>query len=458
MHADIQHQDMDLIDLGLRGSVQDYLRQVRQQPAAEQRGNLLQRYALLPLGWQCLKTLGLDTFAKQHDGVVGTTARALTLDDRPLAEGVNFGTQDCLGLSRHPAVVEAACRAIADDGLHAGASSATFGNSRPARALERALQDFLQRKQVEIFQGGWSASYGVVRALVHSGDHVVLDARAHNSLVEGAKASGATLHFFEHLDHDALATQLSALRQAAPQAGVLVVTETVFSMEGDVPDLRRHVELCRQHRATLLVDCSHDFGSFGPRGLSMMAEQGVLHEVDVIVSSFSKAFGSNGGFVASHEPGLGLALRFAGTTSTFAAQLSPVQSAVILQSLEIIRSDEGQRLRDRLQANCEALRDRLRSEGWCVIGHAGPLVPVVAGGVGRGRLIQRELLNLGIITNLIEFPAVPRDNSRLRLQVMADHTPEQIDLLVNGLRQAAVAADAALAEINRSRPADQQIS
>jgi glycine C-acetyltransferase len=449
---------MDPIEIGLRGSIQSYLKQVREEAPDWLSGTLLQRFAPLPMGWQCLRELGVDTFSKQMDGVAGPTVTAVNMDGRPLGSGINFGSQDCLGLARHPAVLEAVRQSIEYDGLHSGASAALFGNSRPTRQLELALADYLGRAQVEIFQGGWAACYGAVRSLVTEGDHVILDTRSHTSLVEGARASGATVHFFRHLDDRELEQILIRLRETAPHAGVLVVTESVFSMDGDVPDLQRHVGLCRAHHATLLVDASHDMGSFGPRGLGMLTSQGVLDQVDVIVASFSKAFGSNGGFVASHEPGFGLALRFAGTSSTFASQLSPTQSATILKALEIIRSDEGQERRDRLLANCEHARQALRDAGWKVLGWAGPLVPVEVGGIGRTRLIQRELLKRGVITNLVEYPAVPKNGSRLRLQIMVDHTREQFDHMIEAFRQAANAADAALAEINMARPADQQIS
>lgn len=449
---------MNPIDIALRVSTQGYLKEVREQALDRHTGNLLQRFALLSPGWEIFKAAGLDTYAKSKEGVPGPTVKAVTMDGRPLGEGVNFASQDCLGLSRHPEVLAAARRAIEEDGMHSGASSALFGNSRPTRQLERAMVDHLGRAQVEIFQGGWAACYGAVRALVTPNDHVVMDTRSHNSLVEGARSSGATVHFFHHLNDEDLERVLQSVRSASPAAGILVVTESVFSMDGDVPDLRRHLALCREHRATMLVDVSHDFGSCGPNGLGLLPQLGLLNEVDVLVASFSKAFGSNGGFVASHEPGLGLALRLAGTSSTFTSQLSPMQGAVICKALEIMRSEEGQRLRDRLHANCEQVREALRTAGWKVLGWAGPFVPVEVGGVGRTRLIQRELLKRGVITNLVEYPAVPKHSSRFRLQVMAEHTPEHIQQLIDGLRQAAEVADATLAEINRSYPADQQLS
>lgn len=449
---------MDQIDIALRGSFQGFLKQIREQSPGWAPDGLLQRFAPFPLGWQCLKALGVDNFSKQYEGVAGLNIRTYTMDGRFLSEGVNFGTQDALGLARHPEVLKAVEQALLQHGLHAGASSALLGNSRPLHDLSMALGSYLGRVQCEVFQGGWGACYGAVRALVGPQDHVVFDLLAHNSLVEGGRASGASIHQFAHLDVRALGKKLASLRADFPHAGILVVTESVFSMDGDAPDLRAHLALCRAHRATLLVDVSHDFGAFGPRGLGELTSQGVLDEVDVIVGSLSKAFASNGGFVATHEPGFELALRYAGTSSTFAAQLSPLQAAAALKSLEIIRSEEGELLRQRLQANCGLARKRLSESGWRVLGHAGALVPVVLGGMGRSRLIQRGLLQRGLVTNLVEYPAVPRHASRLRLQIMSDHTLEHIDFLVRTLNEAAREADAALAEINQGRAPDQQIS
>ena len=449
---------MDQIDIALRGSFQGFLKQVREHAPDWAPDGLLQRFAPFPMGWQCLKALGVDNFSKQYEGVAGLRIKAYSMDGRFLSEGVNFGTQDALSLARHPAVLQSVHEALLQHGLHAGASSALLGNSRPVHELSQALGQYLGRVQCEVFQGGWGACYGAVRALVGPQDHAVFDALAHNSLVEGGRASGASIHHFAHLDVQALANKLIELRAEFPRAGILVVTESVFSMDGDAPDLRQHLDVCRAHRATLLVDVSHDFGAFGPRGLGELGAQGVLDEVDFIVGSLSKAFASNGGFVATHEPGFELALRYAGTSSTFAAQLSPLQAAAALKALSIIDSPEGDALRGRLQSNCQTARTRLRASGWQVLGDAGALVPVVLGGMGRSRLIQRSLLQKGVVTNLVEYPAVPRNASRLRLQFMADHTPEHIDFLVRTLGEAAQEADAALADINQTRPAEQQIS
>jgi len=228
-------------------------------------------------------------------------------------------------------------------------------------------------------------------------------------------------------------------------------------MDADTPDLVAHQALARQYGATLLVDMAHDLGSMGERGLGALEEQDMVGKVDVVMGSFSKTFAANGGFVACNEPGLKLAIRFQCGPHTFTNAMSPVQAAVVIEALNIIESPEGLARRQRLMANAIHLRERLLADGWTVLGRPSAVVPLVAGGIGRSRLLTRFVLEAGMLVNLVEHPAVSRKGSRLRLQVMADHQAEQIDALVHVLRQCKPQADAELAAINATRGADEQL-
>lgn len=443
---------MDKLNLALQGTLADYIsfmdKTVANRQTAAAPESLLGRLSILPMGWDILDEYGLDTFSKQIVGAVLPWAQAKDRRGRPLAEGVNFGSQDYLSLSGHPLIRQAAVQAIDQLGVHVGGSAALMGNSEASVQLECELADWLHLKDCSLFPTGWAAGYGAIRALVRDRDHVVIDRLAHACLQDGARAATRHVHTFDHLSVQALERQLMAVRENHPSAGILVVTESLFSMDSDVPDLKAHQELAHRYQATLLVDVAHDLGSMGPEGLGAIQEQGMLGKIDVVLGTFSKTFASNGGFVASNEPGLKLAIRFGCGPHTFSNAMSPVQARVVLKALEIVRSEEGAERRRRLHANTLALRAKLTSLGCEVMGVPSAVVPVLMGGTSQCRMVSRFLLAGGAIANAVEYPAVPRDAARLRLQVMADHSPCDIDTFVSVLSLAMQEADAMLVKLH----------
>lgn len=443
---------MDKLNLALQGTLADYVSFMDKAVASRQTNaapeSLLGRLSILPMGWDILDEFGLDTFSKQIVGAVLPWARAKDRRGRPLAEGVNFGSQDYLSLSSHPLIRQAAVHAIEQLGVHVGGSAALMGNSEASVQLECELADWLHLKDCSLFPTGWAAGYGAIRALVRDRDHVVIDRLAHACLQDGARAATRHVHTFDHLSVHALERQLMAVRETHPSAGILVVTESLFSMDSDVPDLKAHQELAHRYQATLLVDVAHDLGSMGPEGLGAMQEQGMLGKIDVVLGTFSKTFASNGGFVASNEPGLKLAIRFGCGPHTFSNAMSPVQALVVLKALEIVRSEEGAERRRRLHANTLSLRSKVGALGCKVMGVPSAVVPVLMGGTSQCRMVSRFLLAGGAIANAVEYPAVPRDAARLRLQVMADHAPSDIDTFVAVLSLAMQEADAMLVKLN----------
>lgn len=443
---------MDKLNLALQGTLADYIsfmdKTVANRQTAAAPESLLGRLSILPMGWDILDEYGLDTFSKQIVGAVLPWAQAKDRRGRPLAEGVNFGSQDYLSLSGHALIRQAAVQAIDQLGVHVGGSAALMGNSEASVQLECELADWLHLKDCSLFPTGWAAGYGAIRALVRDRDHVVIDRLAHACLQDGARAATKHVHTFDHLSVQALERQLMAVRENDPSAGILVVTESLFSMDSDVPDLKAHQELAHRYQATLLVDVAHDLGSMGPEGLGAIQEQGMLGKIDVVLGTFSKTFASNGGFVASNEPGLKLAIRFGCGPHTFSNAMSPVQARVVLKALEIVRSEEGAERRRRLHANTVALRAKLAALGCEVMGVPSAVVPVMMGSTSQCRMVSRFLLAGGAIANAVEYPAVPRDAARLRLQVMADHSPADIDTFVSVLSLAMQEADAMLVKLH----------
>jgi 7-keto-8-aminopelargonate synthetase-like enzyme len=289
---------------------------------------------------------------------------------------------------------------------------------------------------VLLFPTGWAAGFGVMAGLVRPYDHVLLDELAHSCLQQGAAAATRNVRRHPHLDTEALREQLAEIRAADPRAGILVVTEGLYSMDADVPRLRRFLELSREYGATLLVDQAHDLGASGPGGTGQVGAQGLLGEVDLVMGAFSKTFASNGGFIATNSAAAKIAMTCLGASFTFSNALSPLQVAVVRESLAIVRSPEGERLRQSLQEASTGLRAELADRGHVCIGVPSAVNPVPIGSEAVARAVSGELMRRGVVANLVEFPAVELGSARLRLQVMATHTREQLRTA------AAVVADA----------------
>jgi glycine C-acetyltransferase len=320
-------------------------------------------------------------------------------------------------------------------GVHSAGSPALVGNTTHSRALERKIAEFLQMDEVVLYPTGWAAGYGVIKGLVRSADHIVMDALAHTCLQEGAAAATRNVSLFRHLQVDECRAKLKAIRAKDTENGIMVVTEGLFSMDSDTPDLAAMRELCREYKAILMVDVAHDLGALGD-GHGHIGLQKMLGKVDLVMGSFSKTFASNGGFVACNSRAVKEYLGFYSPPCTFSNALSPVQAATVLKAFEIVDSQEGAELRTALLRNVLALRAELQDAGLEVYGDPSAIVCVKMGTEGLARLVGRRLPELGLIANLVEFPAVPKGQARFRMQVMAKHTPENITAAVQRLRTA----------------------
>lgn len=340
--------------------------------------------------------------------------------------GINFASQDYLGLSRHPAVIEAAQVALRDFGLHSGGSPNLTGNSSLSLQLERALGEALQMEYVVLFPTGWSAAFGTIAALLRHDDHVIMDYLAHASLQQGALAATRNVKRYPHLDVGAVEKKLRHIRATDTQNAVLVVTEGLFSMDSDIPDLRRLHDLCQHYQAILLVDVAHDFGSLGEGGGGSLAMQNMLGKVDLVMGAFSKTFASNGGFLATRSPAVKQYVKWFGGPHCFSNALGPVQSAVVTKALEIVRSAEGDRLRADLMRNVNILRDALREGGIACLGEPSAVVPVPVASERVARRASAIVTEKSLFVNLVEFPGVAAGTGRFRMQAMATHTPEQV--------------------------------
>ncbi|THD81318.1 MAG: aminotransferase class I/II-fold pyridoxal phosphate-dependent enzyme [Phenylobacterium sp.] len=398
--------------------------------------------------WQNLRRQnGLWPFSRSTEDSPSTITSARD-DAGNMIQGVNFGSQDYLSLSTNPVIKQVAQEVIETFGVHSAGSAALIGNTSHSVLLERKIADFLGTAEAILFPTGWAAGFGVIKGLVRSTDHVVIDALAHTCLQEGASAATKNIYLFRHNRVDECRRWLEQIRAKDTQNGVMVVTESLFSMDSDTPDIKAMQELCHEFGATLVVDVAHDLGNLGPDGRGHIGLQGMTGKVDLVMGSFSKTFGSNGGFVACRNREVKEYLRFFSPPCTFSNALSPMQAATVLKAFEIVETEDGAELRGKLMANILSLREQLTAGGFEVYGDPSAIVCVKIGAEALARLVARRLPEAGLISNLVEFPAVPKGQARLRMQVMANHTPQNIRDAVAALRDAYEAGNAEFEWLN----------
>ncbi len=354
----------------------------------------------------------------------GTSAKLRDTDGRSV-NGINFSSQDYLSLGAHPKVHEAAKEIIGQFGPHSAGSPMIIGNTSTSMILEEELADFLKTEHVLLFPTGWAAGFGAIVGLVRSYDHIVMDRLSHACLQIGARSATTNLYKHAHLDAEAARKVLSEIRTKDHRGGILVITEGLFSMDADSPDLTRLQETCHEYGATLMVDIAHDLGSMGPQGTGRIGVENLLGKVDVVMGSFSKSFASNGGFVATQAASVKEHLKMFCNSHLFSNALSPVQAAVALTALRIIRSSEGDALREQLFSAIRALRSAFENHGIACYGNPSPIVPVPIGDERLARIVYRKLRQKNVAAMIIEHPIVPLGSARFRLQVMAHHTPSE---------------------------------
>ncbi|MCB0237377.1 MAG: pyridoxal phosphate-dependent aminotransferase family protein, partial [Anaerolineae bacterium] len=223
------------------------------------------------------------------------------------------------------------------------------------------------------------------------------------------------VHRTEHLCVESIEEHLRRIRSEDDRNMILVVTEGLFSMDADMPDIAAIQEICRRYQAVLLVDIAHDFGAMGPGGTGALGLQNMLGKVDLVMGSFSKTFASNGGFVAVKSPAIKQYLKFYGGPHIFSNALSPVQCAVVSSALEIVRSSEGDARREQLIRVAQGLRKALAGRSISCLGMPSPITPVVIGEERVAAVTAKIIAERGVLTNLVEYPAVPLGQARLRM-------------------------------------------
>ena len=337
------------------------------------------------------------------------------LEGRPV---VTFASNDYLGLTHHPRVVAAAHAALDRWGTGSGASRLVVG-SRPLHAeLETELADWKDTEAALLFPTGFAANLGLMTTLGGSDVTILSDELNHASIVDGARLARAAVRIYRHADLDHLAKLLVEVDSEA-RGPALVVTDSVFSMDGDLADIDGLVELCGAHDALLVLDEAH--AVLGPH--VTVAEAASRRGVTVVrMGTLSKALGSLGGFVAGPRRHVDL-LRNLARPFIFTTAPAPADVAAGLAALRVVRSDEGRSLVERLSRHVDRLRP----------GHPSPVVPVVLGDEDSAMAAAATLLEAGLLVPAIRPPTVPEGTSRLRVALSAAHTDDQIDRLAAAL-------------------------
>jgi 8-amino-7-oxononanoate synthase len=336
-------------------------------------------------------------------------------------ERVMMGSNNYLGLTHHPAVLTAARAALERYGSGCTGSRFLNGTLDLHERLEAELAEFFGKEACLVFSTGYQANLGAISGLVGRGDVVILDKLDHASIVDGAKMShGETVRF----NHGDLAGLERKLQRLPPNAGVMVIVDGVYSMEGDIADLPALIKVCQKYGAALVVDDAHSVGVLGPNGQGTAAHFDVTDEVDLIVGTFSKSLASIGGFVAGSETVIHY-LKHHARPLIFTAALPPSNTAGVLAALDIMQREPERRVR--LWENTKRLQDGLRQLGFDIGPTQTPIVPVLIGPLEKTFLFWRKLFDAGVFTNPVVPPAVPPSQCRLRTSLMATHTAEQID-------------------------------
>jgi 8-amino-7-oxononanoate synthase len=349
----------------------------------------------------------------------------VVVDGQPL---LAFCNNDYMGLANHPDVI-AAWKAGAERwGVGGGASHLVIGHSTPHHALEEALADLTGRPRALLFSNGYMANLGTVTALVGQGDTVLEDRLNHASLLDAGLLSGARFSRYLHNDADSLGARLEKA-----VGDTLVVTDGVFSMDGDVADLPALAKVAKAKNAWLMVDDAHGFGPLGAHGAGIVEHFGLsMEDVPVLVGTLGKSFGTAGAFVAGSEELIETLIQFA-RPYIYTTSQPPALACATLKSLELLRTEHWRR--EHLTALIKQFRHGAHALGLQLMDSFTPIQPILIGDSGRALKLSHLLRERGLMVTAIRPPTVPAGGARLRVTLSAAHTATQVQGLLDALEQ-----------------------
>ncbi len=350
---------------------------------------------------------------------------------------LNFSSNDYLGLANHPALKEAAVKAIERFGAGSGASRLICGSLAPHHELEAALANFKQTEAALSFSSGYMAAVGTICAIAGKEDIVVIDKLVHACIIDAARLSGAKLRVYPHNDLNALQEILHWAARQEPTSGkrrphTLIVTESVFSMDGDVAPLRELVELKEKFGAWLMVDEAHATGIFGRNRCGLAEEMKVADKIEIQMGTLGKALGASGGYICGSKMLIEYLINRA-RTFIFSTAPVPAAAAAARAGIELVQSGEGEARGHRLWAGINQVEDALIKSGWDLPGVRSAIIPLMIGEEAQAVATTLMLREQGIFIPAIRYPTVARGEARLRLTLTAGHTAEDIATLLAAL-------------------------
>lgn len=352
---------------------------------------------------------------------------------------INFSSNDYLGLASHPLLKEAAIKAVEKYGAGSGASRLICGSLAPHHLLEEQIAQFKGVEAALSFSSGYLTAIGAICSIVGKDDIVLLDRLAHSCLIDAAKLSGATLKVFRHNDINHLESILKRLQNhegsKTSKRKILIITESVFSMDGDVAPLKEIVELKEKYGGWLMVDEAHATGLFGKNRAGIISACGLNDSVEVQMGTLGKAIGSAGGFICGRKMLIDYLINRA-RSFIFTTAPSPAVSAAAAEGIRIIASDEGAVRLGMLRNLIDQFKNSSIGERFLLIKVESAIFPIILGTNELATGVAGHLINNGYFIPAIRFPTVPKNSARLRITVTANHAPEDIRSLTLALESA----------------------
>jgi 8-amino-7-oxononanoate synthase len=349
---------------------------------------------------------------------------------------INFSSNDYLGLANDPRLREAAASAIDEFGVGAGASRLISGTQSPHLRLERALAKWKATEAALCFSSGYSTALGTIPALVTKNDVVLLDKLCHASLIDGAKLSGAVLRVFPHNHVGKLESHLEWARREHPGTRVLIITESVFSMDGDYAPLRELVELKKRFDALLMLDEAHAVGVIGPNGRGLAAAENVSEEVDIQMGTLSKALGTSGAYICGSHVLIEWLINRA-RSFIYSTAPAPAIAAAALAAVDFLSSHEGEERRLLLWERIRLMQELLPRIEFNKkhVARCSAIFPWIVGGEQTALNLAAALQSDGFLVPAIRYPTVAKGTARLRITVTAAHEEAQIEALCKAINR-----------------------
>jgi 8-amino-7-oxononanoate synthase len=345
---------------------------------------------------------------------------------------ISFCTNDYLGLSRHPRIIKAAQRALKEVGWGSGASRLMAGTFSYHNELEKEIARFKGTEDALLFTSGYAANLGVITTLVKKDDVIFCDELNHASLVDSARLTKARLHIYKHCN----ATSLEKLLQIPkskfqnPNSTKYIITDAIFSMDGDAAPLNEITRLAKKYKAITIVDEAHGTGVLGKHGRGLAEHLGLEKRIDISIGTLSKAAGNIGGFVTGTKDFISY-LKSKSRPFIFTTALPMPACAAGIEGLRIIRTNQA--LRKKLRDNTNYVKERLKKLNFDFRGSITPIIPIMIGDAKKTLAISQHLWNKGLFIPAIRPPTVPHGESRLRITITAIHTRKELDLLLKHL-------------------------